>query len=718
MHHFSCHHFIWVLLFILLEIISLQAASPNSCENLMNDLLVVDYWNRRLNEKMPVTYNHLYQGGYFAMPSARMGADGDLGIGYAYVEPYRLYNFRAQVLDRLEITGNYRIFHGLEDPILSPHGFGDMSDKGANFKFSLFSPEESGYQWPGLSFGIEDFIGTRGFHARYVVLTHVFLPYHLEISLGYGVKRIRGFFGGCSWIPFSNTEWKWLDSFCVTAEYDATPYKCEKIEKHPHGREKRSPINFGFKYRLWDFLDLSVSYMRGKTISCFAGASYNFGYTTGFLPKIDNVLPYKSPVNFEALGSLRPQQTFVSELVFAFQEQGLTLLDIHLFYNECNEKSLRLNVLNETYRLECEVRSRLNGLLAALMPSDIAQVNVVINSEGFPIQEYVFMMEAVRAFEDKQIGFYELDVLTKEREVTYPDPYASAHLFSRRRHLYNIEIAPNTRTLFGSSSGKFKYALGLNCAFNGFLRGDVYYQIVVGSNFISNIGHIQSIDRLNPSQLIHVRSDIVKYYCHRGVSLTQAYLQKNWNLGRGLYARVAAGYFEVEYGGAAAEFLYYPVTSPWAIGIEGAVLKKRTYTGLGFTDKVRKLTGFIPSYRKFLGSQMLVNLYYDFKPAHLDFKISVGKFLANDWGVRNEISRYFPSGLRLTIWYTLTNGHDKINGKTYYDKGVCISMPFDIFYTYSERSRWDYGLSAWLRDVGVQAMTGDHLYELIDDQRQ
>jgi hypothetical protein len=47
-----------------------------------------------------------------------------------------------------------------------------------------------------------------------------------------------------------------------------------------------------------------------------------------------------------------------------------------------------------------------------------------------------------------------------------------------------------------------------------------------------------------------------------------------------------------------------------------------------------------------------------------------------------------------------------------------FSIPFDIFYTYSERTRWNYGMSAWLRDVGVQSMSGLHLYELINDQRQ
>jgi hypothetical protein len=45
-------------------------------------------------------------------------------------------------------------------------------------------------------------------------------------------------------------------------------------------------------------------------------------------------------------------------------------------------------------------------------------------------------------------------------------------------------------------------------------------------------------------------------------------------------------------------------------------------------------------------------------------------------------------------------------------------MPLDVFYTESSRKRWGYGMSAWLRDVGVIGATGQDLYELINDQRQ
>jgi len=707
------------LLLVLVFPYNLFGDALSDQENLMKDLLIVDYWNERINDRLPVTYNNLLQGGYFAMPSARMGREGEIGFGYSHIPPYRNYNLRVQMFDCFELTGNYRIHRGVKDPILSPFGFGDRSDKGANFKFSLLSPEDSQYELPGVAIGFEDFVGTRDFYAKYLVLTKVFLEKNLEVSLGVGDGRIHGFFGGFNWMPFRRSSWTWLQQLSISAEYDATPYRNKDFEPHPGGRVKRSPINFGLKYRLWDSFDFSLSYIRGDAVACSVSTYYNFGYTKGFLPKIEDSLPYKSPLNLEPLGYRRPEETLVPELLFAFQDQGLALLDIHLYYNEWSEKGLRLNVLNETYRLESEVRCRLNHLLSSIIPADVEEVIVVINSEGFPIQEYHYRMQFVRLYGAMEIGPHELNVLTPMTEVTYPNPYTSSHILECKRCLCNFEIVPRTHTLFGSASGKFKYSLGLNFYFNGFLWDDIYYSVLIGYNAITNIGNTPGFDRLNPSQLINVRSDIVRYYNQKGFALDEAYLQKNWNLGKGWYARVAAGYFEEEYGGVASEVLCYPVDSAWAIGVSGAVLKKRTYKGLGFTDRIRQMRDFKVTHRhNFIGSQFFLNIYYDLEIANMDFRVSVGKFLANDWGVRNEISRYFPSGLRLSLWYTVTNGHDRINGDTYYDKGVGFTMPFDIFYTYSERTYWNYNMSAWLRDVGVQAMNGMDLYYLINDQRQ
>lgn len=713
--------------FILLTLLffsSLQAQDfycfedSNECQ-LMKDLLIVDYWNRENSLRVPVTYNFLLMGGYFNMPSARMGDEGEIAVGYASVHPYSIWSGRVQLIDRLELTGNYRIFNGIEDANLSKHGFGDFSDKGANIKFAILRAEDSGYSLPGVAVGFEDFLGTRNFKTRYIVATQVIKPLDFEFTLGYGKQRYYRWFGGAQWFPFRRVFClPWLDTLAFAAEYDAIRYKKHKCEPHPHGRKQKSPINFGLKYRLWDAIDFSVACVRGHKVAGSISAFYNFGETKGFLPKVDDKLPYRAPVNTEPLNELRPPDWLAADLTFALEEQGFQLLSADLFFDECFQQALRIRVINDCYREEKEVRQRLCALLAALVPSDFGYVIVVIDAEGFPAQEYRIPVAFLRRYGEGCLCEQEFITLAPLREVSCLPEGSYKRIYEGKLRSFCFTVLPKTNTLFGSAKGKFKYSLGANLFIDGFLYDETYYNVALGYNFFDDLSHCSGIDSLNPSQIINVRTDLVRYLSQPGVTVDNAYLQKNWNLGCGWYSRASMGLFEVEYGGIAAEFLYYPVGSNWAFGFEGACLRKRTLKGLGFSDKVRKLKGFVPHYRGFLGSQGFVNLYYDLREANLEFRIKAGKFLANDLGARYEVSRYFPSGLRVTFWYTQTNGRDCLNGKRYYDKGVSFSMPLDIFYTCTCRNLWRYSIAAWLRDVGAIGCTGKTLYETIDDLRQ
>lgn len=694
-----------------------QVQEKDPASQLMEDLLTVNYWDVKINEKFPTTYNHLLQGGYFSMPSARMGQEGEIGVGYGYVPPYILYNARFQLADFLEVSGNYRIFKGVADPVLTHHGFGDFSDKGANLKLSLFSPEDSHYKLPGLAVGLEDFIGTRAFRASYIVMTHVFLKQGVELSLGFGTNRIRKWFGGMSWMPFFHSQTVFFKNLSLVLEYDAIPYRDETIERHPKGRKKITPLQIGFKWRFFETFDCSLAYIRGDKVAFTVSSYYNFGHSKGLFPKIHDPLPYKAPVNFEPIGLLRPLDVMVEELAFAFQNQGFELLTAYLCDN-CGKKDLKLYVTNFVYRDEFHMRTRLNALLASLVPKGIDHIVVVIDSVGLPVQELHYSTIYLQAFHEGSIGRYELDTLTPLKEVTVPCIYTSKLIYKKGLEWWNFEILPKVKTLFGSASGKFKYALGVSTNVNGFLFDDVYYSVGLGYYFFSHLNKVHNIDRLNPSQIINVRTDIVEYYQQKGVSVDEAYLEKMWNCGKGWYTRLSLGLLETEYGGVGAEWLYYPVNSLWAVGMDCAVLKKRLPHGVDFTSYVRKLHGFQPHWRKFIGTQCFLNLYYDWKATSLSLKTSVGKFLANDVGIRTEVSRYFENGLQMGFWYTYTNANDRINNAVYHDKGVFITVPLDIFYTHTSRSRWGYGMSAWLRDVGVSAVTGNHLYETLYQERQ
>lgn len=684
--------------------------------DLFRDLMIVNTINAELCDHFPASFNHQLEGGYFNMPSSRMGEEGEIGISYASVPPYGIYSVRAQLFRNLEVSGNYRIFTGIPDPVFGHLGFGDFADKGGNIKFALVLPEDSDFQMPGISIGVEDCLGTRTFNAQYIVATQVIRPLNLELTLGYGNYRIKGLFGGFLWMPFRKS-CTFLRNISLVGEYDAIDYSNAFREPHPEGRNIKSRFNYGLKARFWDCFDLSTSYVRGNTFAIELSAFYNFGKTKGFIPKINDPLPYRAPVVTEPIGILRTEEILSTDLVWAFCREGFTVLDLLRTTNSCFENVLRIHLWNCKWLFECEVRSRLNAILSKLTPENIDHVVVVMESEGFPVQEYHYRREFLEAYAEDRMGDTELYYLTPLTDYSPPEPLSSYSIYHKKRFSHSLVLGPKLHTFFGSTTGKFKYALGVSAGIQGFLPGGVYYECVLGDLFVNKLENIGPIDILNPSQLLNVQTDIVNYYKQHSVTFDRIYVQKCVNLNHGFFGRVGIGYFEQNYGGVATELLFYPSRSPFAIGFEAALLKKRQYTGLGFSNTIRQYKGVFAHNVPFTGYQYFVDFYYDCADLDLNLKVSVGQFLARDFGGRIELTRYFSNGLRLYAWYTPTNGNDRVNGAIYYDKGVGFSLPLDIFYTYSCRNRWSYGMSAWLRDVGYRGPTGRRLYEMIYDTR-
>jgi hypothetical protein len=294
--------------------------------------------------------------------------------------------------------------------------------------------------------------------------------------------------------------------------------------------------------------------------------------------------------------------------------------------------------------------------------------------------------------------------------TTEPGDYDSALLYKRRKPVWMLTFRPWLRSFFGSSRGKIKGETGFSLGFEGYLFDQIYYSLYGSYTAFSSTQNLGDRDTLNPSWIINVRTDALRYNQASSFHVDQAFVQKSWNWGEGWFSRLALGYFETAYGGVATETLYYPVNFNWAIGFQAATVWKRTYFGVGFQRKIRKLTDDGYRYFPYTGLQYSVDFYYQYKPYNLDFKISAGQFLARDKGVRIEGSRTFPSGFRFGLWYTLTNGNDEVNRSRYYDKGFFFSMPLDIFLNKTSRTRISYAMSAWLRDVGAQAATGKPLY--------
>lgn len=688
-------------------------SNSSEVDLLFNDLKLVDEINKELNDKLPFIYNSSMYGGYLNMPSARMSPSGMVGLGACRLPPYNIWSAYMQPFDRLELSINYRVFVGVQEFHMGADGFGDDADRGINFKLKLLDRRD-GYDFlPEISVGGEDFYGSKRFESYYLVATKQWLKWNLETTLGWGRKRLRGFFGAIAWSPLRHFRAP-LDGFTFLAEYDSTNYTTHDAE-HPQGRAVKSRVNVGLSWSIFDFAQFKVFSQRGQEVAFQGTVTYNLGRTKGFFPKVDDPKPYKAPRDFEALGHLRTEKDFAQQLAYAFAEQSMTLYKAVLTENREN---LYLKILNVRYRNESDIRTRLQDILSAIVPENVPTVTVVVEADGVNVQEYFFRTDNLRAYLHQKMGEPELEVLAPLRDAQKPpNKYNSVKLYHRYKDPWQLTFGPRTMTFFGSAKGKIKYSLMMMADAQGYIADEVYYEILLSYVIRSSLDGIKDYDRYNPSQLINVRTDLIRYFQTNSVHLEMGFFQKGWNLTNGWFARLAAGYFEAMYGGVAGEFLYYPVYSPWAIGFSAAGVLKRSYNGLGFTTRIRKLDGFTPVYEHYIGSQYFLNLYYDFKPVNLDFEVNIGQFLAKDLGARAQISRYYPSGMQLFFWYTMTNKKDYVNGKRYYDRGIGITFPLDIFLTKSSRTMLGYAMAFWLRDVGAISATGKPLYRTVNRER-
>lgn len=697
-----------LLFLIFLSIFAQESLCLPSADQLFRDLETVSVIDKAINDKLPLVINYQLQGGYFTMPSARTYDAGTFGFGFAYVNPYNLWSLGFQFFDHLETTGNYWIYNGMLDGAFGHLGFGDSAERAANAKFILLRKEDGFPFLPDFAIGFNDFLGTCRFNSFYVAATQEVLPYNFEATLGWGNGRINGFFGGLAWTPFHRSS-TLLKDLTFIAEYDANDYMNHHHE-HPLGKHVDSRINVGAQYMLADLFRLSASTLRGNTWAASAALTYNLGESKGIIPKIHDPLPYKAPIDTEPIGPLRSKSELATDLAYAFQEQGFDLYNLYLLPDKGGKDRLWLKVINVRYREEDEVRRRIQHVLGALVPSNITTSTVVIEADGVDIHEYSYRTEDLQRYAANLLGEEEFRIIAPAREADHiPSRYDGSLLYKKDKRIWLLTFRPWLRTFMGSSSGKIKYETGLLLNPEGYLFNEIYYNLSMTYTIASSTSGIQSSDFLNPSRIINVRTDTILYNHGNSFHVDQAYIQKSFNMGEGWFARLAGGYFETAYAGAALEALYYPVNADWALGFTSAVLGKRSYYGFGF-QKVRLLTdeGFI--YIPYTGFQYFVDFYYQYRPFNLDFKFSAGQFLARDKGLRIDAGRTFLSGLRVALWYTFTNANDMVNGSRYYDKGFSITLPLDFFLPKSSRTRIGYGMSAWLRDCGAIANTGKQLY--------
>jgi len=662
------------------------------------------------------------QTGLVNMPTARVAKDGTLRFGFSRFEPYRALWSSLSVFPWLELGARYTsVDHtqGLENP-----NFGTFKDKAFDAKLLLL--QEQRYL-PAISIGVRDFLGTRVFGAEFVVMSKQFGP--LDISLGLGQGRLDGAFGGLQYQP------AWAPGFDLVYEYDATDYVNDRFAAISGAIERKGADTFSVGYR-WGWLGGRLAW-QGGDMGFNAYVSIPL-MQREFIPRLDEPPPFMAKTERSDAAVWRDSPGLREQLITALEQQGFRNVQIFL-----SGRELHMGFAHRRISLVARAVGRALRTVLSLGPRDLDVIHityftptdlalVTYDFHDLPLLERFFAGNATYgellkgvtvsySNPDTAKQLAEVPVLiagqssaqtlipekTKSFEHFQWVPNEEGHALSLRRESRNLDrvrIIPfNAGIYFNDANGALRYETFALATYSRQLGHGLFVEGGLRLRLLEDVSKV--VDRSN-SVLPHVRSDVGNYTRDGQFILDQLMLNRYLQLQPRFYARASVGYYERMFAGAGGQLLYFSRSTPWAIDLSVDALRQRnTDGGFGFRD-----------YRT---TTAIAAVHYRLQQQGVTFTLRGGRFLARDVGVRYEIQRRFRSGVRIGVWYTVTDGRDITSPGSpddpYNDKGIFLSIPLGSMLTRDTRATARFAISPWTRDVGQMVKSPGDLYTIVED---
>ena len=154
------------------------------------------------------------------------------------------------------------------------------------------------------------------------------------------------------------------------------------------------------------------------------------------------------------------------------------------------------------------------------------------------------------------------------------------------------------------------------------------------------------------------------------------------------------GILEEMFSGYGIEYLWFDPSRNYAMGFEVFDVTKRDYKLRFGTLDYENITGHL-------------NFYYrNYYAIPFDAKISIGEYLAGDFGSTFELSRTFNSGIKFGIFATNTDVSAEQFGEGSFDKGIFFDIPiFGNLINYSWRPL--------TKDPGQKLIRKNSLHDLL-----
>ena len=651
--------------------------------------------------------------GLLQTPTARMAPAGELSLNANRTEPYSRYSLSLQPLDWLEGTFRYTSITNRMYGSEALSGNQSYKDKAVDVKARLW---QESHWLPEVALGFRDVGGTGLFSSEYFVANKRYkdLDFSLGIAWGYignrgDLKNPLGYlddsfdtrptqitvgdvntntyfrgspalFGGVVY----QTPWAPLS---LKIEFDGNDYK---HEPQNNNQVQDSPINFGAVYKLNDNIDLTAGWERGNT------ALFGITLHTNFVSRKAPVKSYDPPA----------QPLPVQAPVVPLEDIDWAAVSQQLEKNagykveRIAQRDSELMVYGEQskYFYSAKGAGRASRILDNTANDQIQWFTMVNKRYDMPVEEISVPRSTFR------------DVVNNEQDLV------NLH----RTTEVNRATAHYDKTLYQHKPDPFTYGFGLGYQQNmGGPDGFLLYQISAyaegqyrftpgtwasGGISVNLLNNYDKFKYDSASNLPRVRTDLRQYATTSDITMPALQLNKAKRLDQDLYGMVYGGYLESMYAGVGGELLYRPMGERWSIGADLNYVRQREFDqGFGLRD-YRTVTGHITSYTKL--------------PFDLDAAVSVGRYLARDWGTTIDISREFTNGVKFGGWVTRTTASKEEYGEGSFDKGIYISIPFDEMMSVSTMSRANIAWAPLTRDGGAMLHRQYSLHTMTDGRNR
>ena len=651
--------------------------------------------------------------GLLQTPTARMAPAGELSLNANRTEPYSRYSLSLQPLDWLEGTFRYTSISNRMYGSEALSGKQSYKDKAVDAKARLW---QESHWLPEVALGFRDIGGTGLFSSEYFVANKRYkdLDFSLGIAWGYIGNRgdfdnplgyiddrfdsrptpttagdvntssyfrgKPGLFGGVTY----QTPWQPLS---VKIEFDGNDYK---NEPQSNNQVQDSPINIGAVYKLNENIDLTAGWERGNT------ALFGITLHTNFVSRKAPAKTYDPPAqplpaNTPTVGLDQVDWAEVSKKLESnagYKVERIAQRDSELMvYGEQSK-----------YFYAAKGAGRASRILDNNANDEIQWFTLVNKRYDMPVEETSVPRSTFR------------NVINNEQDLV--DLHRTTEV--------NRATAHYDKTLYQQKPDPFTYGFGLGYQQNlGGPDGFLLYQISayaegqyrftpstwasggISANLLNNYDKFKYD---TASNLPRVRTDLRQYATTSDITMPALQLNKAKRLDQDLYGMVYGGYLEPMYAGVGGELLYRPMGERWSIGADLNYVRQRDFDqGFGLRD-YKTLTGHVTTYTKL--------------PFDLDAAVSVGRYLARDWGTTIDISREFTNGVKFGGWVTRTTASKEEYGEGSFDKGIYISIPFDEMMSVSTMSRANIAWAPLTRDGGAMLHRQYSLHTMTDGRNR